>query len=412
MKKILILLKLFLLNACQVEQNIVPQSANENRLPEITRLTAVPTAPIRQISADQEWLYLLDAEGKLWETGGRRTEAHLLQGGLSPNSLINADSTGTQKNKKHFTANHEVSAIYQSDTHQYAKWATWRDSAHTAYGGRNPAPYSQTVWDSGCLIALEQDEKRVFPVRICPIKEGMDLAAKAGHLSILPDNRPILFENKVLFLGEPDDKTYPHGVLGDTIEAKTLYTLDAQTLKPAAKPFRLPENLVFENNTVTLWGDKVVAVISGGGAGARVAVLALADGHWQIVAESAPLPTNRWQSPFVFQNQLYAVQMPHLRGRLVRYAMQGKHLIEQELGDGFSNHEIGSRETQIAAILPDYALIPQMDLRHVVALDGSGSLKRLAPELPAKIVRSAVQNRTAYFLLADGSVWAWSQPER
>ncbi|ULJ60688.1 hypothetical protein [Wielerella bovis] len=265
---------------------------------------------------------------------------------------------------------------------------------------------------SGCLIAIQQNG-HFYPARICEMGEnagGTQTVAAAEDIALLPDSRPISFGNNILLLGDPDSDTYPHGVLGDAIEAKTLYTLDAQTLKPAAKPFRLPESLVFENNTVTLWGDKVVAVISGGGAGARVAVLALTNGHWQIQAESAPLPTNRWQSPFVFQNQLYAVQMPHLRGRLVRYEMQGKRLIEQELGDGFSNHEIGSRETQIAAILPDYALIPQMDLRHVVALDGSGSLKRLSPALPAKIVRSAVQNRTAYFLLADGSVWAWSQP--
>ncbi|XXQ67279.1 hypothetical protein ACKLNO_06410 [Neisseriaceae bacterium B1] len=273
-----------------------------------------------------------------------------------------------------------------------------------------PVERTNLVQDGHCWLGKQQIEHNFFPMKLCSVPKELHLTAEANHIQILSDNVPVVFENRVLFLGDPDDNTYPHGVLGDTIEAKTLYTLNAQTLKSAAKPFRLPENLVFENNTVTLWGDKVVVVISGGGAGARVAVLALADGHWQIVAESAPLPNNRWQSPFVFQNQLYAVQMPHLRGRLVRYEMQGKHLIEQELGDGFSNHEIGSRETQIAAILPDYALIPQMDLRHVVALDGSGSLKRLAPELPAKIVRSAVQNRTAYFLLADGSVWAWSQP--
>ncbi|MCG7656354.1 hypothetical protein [Wielerella bovis] len=266
------------------------------------------------------------------------------------------------------------------------------------------------AYGDDCGFGKHQAGQDFYPLKLCSVPQSLLLANEIQELPVLPDAVPIIFENKVLYLGNPDSETYPHGVLGDTIEAKTLYTLEAQTLKPAAAAFRLPENLVFENNTVTLWGDKVVAVISGGGAGARVAVLALTNGHWQIVAESAPLPNNRWQSPFVFQNQLYAVQMPHLRGRLVRYEMQGKHLIEQELGDGFSNHEIGSRETQIAAILPNYALIPQMDLRHVVALDGSGSLKRLAPELPAKIVRSAVQNRTAYFLLADGSVWAWSQP--
>ncbi|ULJ65108.1 PQQ-like beta-propeller repeat protein [Wielerella bovis] len=267
---------------------------------------------------------------------------------------------------------------------------------------------------SGCLIAIQQNG-HFYPARICEMGEnegGTQTVAAAEDIVLLPDRRPIAFGNNILLLGDPDSETYPHGVLGDAIEAKTLYTLDAKTLKPAAAAFRLPENLVFENNTVTLWGDKVVAVISGGGAGARVAVLALTNGHWQIQAESAPLPTNRWQSPFVFQNQLYAVQMPHLRGRLVRYEMQGKRLIEQELGDSFSNHAIGSRDTQIAAVLPDYVVIPQMGYRRLVTLDSSGSLKRLEPELPAPVVRSAVQDGVSYWLLSDGSVWAWAQPER
>lgn len=266
------------------------------------------------------------------------------------------------------------------------------------------------AYGDDCGFGKHQAGQDFYPLKLCAAPQSLLLANEIQELPVLPDAVPILFKNKVLYLGEPDRETYPHGVLGDEIEAKTLYTLDAQTLKPATQAFRLPENLVFENNTLAVWDDKIVAVISGGGAGARVAVLALTDGHWQIVAESAPLPNNRWQSPFVFQNQLYAVQMPHIVGRLVRYEMQGTRLIEQTLGEGFSNHEIGSRETQIAAILPDYALIPKMGYREVFALDGSGSLKKLSPELPAKIVRSAVQNHTAYFLLADGSVWAWSQP--
>lgn len=156
-----------------------------------------------------------------------------------------------------------------------------------------------------------------------------------------------------------------------------------------------------------------MAVISGDGAGARVAVLALQGQNWQIVAESAPLPSHRWQSPFVFQNQLYAVQMPHIVGRLVRYEMQGKRLIEQELGEGFSNHAIGSHDTQIAAVLPEYALIPQMGFRHVFALDGSGSLKKAVARIASQnCAQRGAKSHGVFFLLADGSVWAWSQPER
>lgn len=268
-----------------------------------------------------------------------------------------------------------------------------------------PDFHNKKLHHNGCLITVEHNH-HFHPARHC---NGSQTAANP-EISLLSDSKPIAWGDHILLLGNPDSESYPHGVLGDAIEAKTLYTLHAQTLQPSAEPFTLPSGFVFENNTVTLWGDQVVAVISGGGAGARVAVLGLENGRWHIRAESTPLPANRWQSPFVFQNQLYAVQMPHLRGRLVRYEIKGKHLTEHALGDGLSNHAIGSRLTQTAAVLPDYTLIPHMGYRRLSALDASGQLHTLAPELPAAVVNSAVHNGRSYWLLENGSVWTWPQP--
>lgn len=268
-----------------------------------------------------------------------------------------------------------------------------------------PSFHHDKLHHSGCQIGVEQNG-HFHPVRHC---NGSQTAANP-EIALLSDSQPIAWGNHILLLGNPDSESYPHGVLGDAIEAKTLYTLHAQTLQPSAEAFTLPDGFVFENNTVTLWGDQVVAVISGGGAGARVAVLGLENGRWHIRAESTPLPANRWQSPFVFQNQLYAVQMPHLRGRLVRYEIKGKHLTEHALGEGLSNHAIGSRLTQTAAVLPDYTLIPHMGYRRLSALDASGQLHTLTPELPAAVVNSAVHNGRSYWLLENGSVWTWPQP--
>lgn len=268
-----------------------------------------------------------------------------------------------------------------------------------------PDFHNKKLHHNGCLITVEHNG-HFHPARRC--NNGQ--TAANPEISLLSDSKPIAWGGHILVLGNPDSETYPHGVLGDAIEAKTLYTLNAHTLQHSAEPFTLPSGFVFENNTVTQWGDQVAAVISGGGAGARVAVLGLENGRWHIRAESTPLPANRWQSPFVFQNQLYAVQMPHLRGRLVRYEMQGNRLTEQELGDGLSNHAIGSRLTQTAAVLPDYTLIPHMGYRRLSALDASGQLHTLAPELPAAVVNSAVYNGRSYWLLENGSVWTWPQP--
>lgn len=393
MKKLLILLNLFLLNACRSDAFVAPSAAQT--LPEIQRLTALPNQPIRQIATDDKHLYLLDHQGKLWQTDWNASQASLLHHDFAPNTLISAE-------------NQHVAGIMQQPTWQ---WASWQKTAHIAQHAAKPAPDALAVWHSGCLIALNQGEQGVFPVRFCPQQAHMTATAQADQLSILPDNRPIIFENKVLFLGDPDDKSYAHGVLGDALEAKTLYTLDATTLQMAARPFRLPENEVFEHNTLAIWGDKIVAVVSGNGAGAKMVVLALQQQNWQIIAESSPLPNHRWQSPFVFAGELYAVQMPHLRGRLVQYNLQNNQLVEQELATGLSNHDFGSRHTQMATILPNYALIPQMGYRHIIALNRSGSLQTLSPQLPAPVVQSAVQGQRGFWLLADGSVWTWTQPE-
>lgn len=284
------------------------------------------------------------------------------------------------------------------------------------------ACYSQavsTVEPQQKLPEIQHFSSKAQAISVCPntlqpctssFQLDTEKLASLHAITLLPDSIPVAFQNHLLVLGQPDSESYRHGVLGDDIEAKTLYTLDAQTLRPSAQAFTLPAHLVFEHNKIEVWNDKIVAVISGQNAGARVAVLELRDQAWHIIAESSPLPNYRWQSPFVLGKQLYSVQMPHLRGRLVQYEIQDRQLIETAISDGLSNHQFGSHETQIAAILPDYALIPDMDYHQIYALHHSGQLYPLSPKLPAAIVRSISVHHTAYLFLEDGSVWAWTPP--
>lgn len=385
-----------MLHACHAETSPIVPSSDHADLPAVTQLLPPSDAPVRQIAVDAKYVYQLDANGVLWQVGH-----------LKPSMAQQTQTVAAVALSPHATvaANAQIAGVHLH--HGHAVHRLWRDDGHAADGQQTAAADAGKMWVGDCLIAAEQGDTHVYPVRLCVEKTTLQRTA-AEQFTLLPDAQPILWQNKVLFLGEPDAATYPHGVLGDKIEAKTLYTLDVATLQARAAAFRLPDGLVFENNTLTLWGDKVVAVVSGADAGARLVVLALHDGQWRIEAQSEALPSNRWQSPFVFQNQLYAVQMPHFRGRLVRYEIRGARLLERPLGEGVSNHMMGSRHTQVAAVLPDYVLLPDMAHRRLWALSGTGHLKPLMPQLPAHIVYGVVQNGRSYWLLADGSVWTWS----
>lgn len=383
-----------LLAACRAES---APAAPETALPSLVRAEVGNAAPVRQIAAAEDGLYLVDEAGKLFRLGSNgQTEA--LAEGFAPDVLLGAEEG--------------LAVGGWRDNGGLLRLNAWRAEGHQAYGYFPAAAHAASVWHSGCLIAAAEAGGAAYPVRACPQKETLNIRAERRDITLLPDSRPVLWQGRAAVLGSPDAHSYRHGVLGDGIEAKTLYLLDTQTLRDAAEPFTLPAGLVFENNTVAAYGGKIAAVVSGSGAGARTVVLALQNGRWQIESQSTPLPENRWQSPFVFDGALYAVQMPHLAGRLVRYtAAAGGRLSERELGGGLSNHAMGSRDTNIGAVLPAYALIPQAGYRRLYALDKTGRLHRLEPELPARIVRSAVQGSRSYWLLADSSVWVWRQPE-
>lgn len=241
----------------------------------------------------------------------------------------------------------------------------------------------------------------------------------ASFSPVLPDARPVQVDfvgakrgdgsksqGEIAILSHPDDTTYPHGVLGDDIEGGQLQVLTDRTLTPSVKPLGV-DGLVFEGNTVQVLphdkGEYLIATLAGDGQGARVVMVDKADGKLNIIAQSTPLPVNRWQSPFVFDGRLYAVQMPHLVGRLVQYTKTQKTLIEQALGEGYSNHAIGAFETNLATANDTFAIIPKRGYRQVAILGADGTLREQS--LPASIIATTKHRQTLYWLLDNGQIW-------
>ncbi|HHW7568614.1 TPA: hypothetical protein ACU21S_001955 [Mannheimia haemolytica] len=215
-------------------------------------------------------------------------------------------------------------------------------------------------------------------------------------------------QGHIAVLAKPDDTTYQHGVLGDNVEAGEIQFLERHTLKPLAEKLT-QQGRVFEANrlaTLTENGKtKLISVISGDGNGASTAVIDVKDGKLSIEAESEPLPTNRWQSPFSFNHKLYAIQMPHLKGNLVEYSLKGNLLTERFIASGLSNHRYGDYETNLVATTETFALIPKAGYQQVVVLDKAGNIAELPTALPAEIKQTKAYANKAYLFLKNGEIW-------
>ncbi|WP_047977768.1 hypothetical protein [Muribacter muris] len=233
---------------------------------------------------------------------------------------------------------------------------------------------------------------------------------------ILPDARPYQIDfnsenakqGHIAVLAEPDRETYQHAVLGDDVEAASLVYLERHNFEPLAEPLNI-KGLVFEANQLTHishnGNSQLVAVMSGKGEGARTVLVGLEQGKLTLNAESEPLPSNRWQSPFVFNHTLYAVQMPHLVGKLVEYTQKGKQLRPRFIESGMSNHHYGDHETNLTAATESFVVVPQYGYTQISIIDKQGNLQKLPTQLPAPIIKTQADANQAYLLLENGEIW-------
>lgn len=264
-------------------------------------------------------------------------------------------------------------------------------------------------------IAVTKQKNRYQLIRIEPKGDKAAIVA-TSNVDILPDAHPLQIDFKrseagrghIAVLAKPDSTTYRHGVLGDDIEAAEIHYLERHTLEPLVEKIS-EKGLVFEANRLehfpTSDGAKLVSVMSGQGDGGRAVLINVENGKLKVQQSSTALPSNRWQSPFVFNGKLYAVQMPHLRGRLVEYSVNGNKLTERFIQDGLSNHAYGDYETNLTAVTQQFALIPQRNYRNLATIDTQGRFTTLETKLPAEIRKSRSGKNKAYLLLDNGEVW-------
>jgi hypothetical protein len=179
----------------------------------------------------------------------------------------------------------------------------------------------------------------------------------------LPDGRPAFGGGRIAeaWLIAPTER-YDHGVLGDAVEAGGLLV----RLKDGGeRQLLLPETQVFEDLEPRLADldrdgeDEILVVRSSLDAGAVLTAYGLVDDELKLIAEGPNhLPLHRWLNPIGVADfdgdgtvEVAYVETPHIGGILRILSLQDGRLVEEASWAGFSNHEIGSRELRLSAIL-------------------------------------------------------------
>ncbi len=155
---------------------------------------------------------------------------------------------------------------------------------------------------------------------------------------------------------------YPHGVLGDKIEASAVRILTASR---APADFVLREDSVFEDLKPRLVDvdrdgrDEILVVRAHHEAGASLLLLGLRGERLVRLAESQAIGSpNRWINPIGAADfdgdgeiEIAAVETPHIGGQLLIYKIEGRRLREVARFAGYANHVSGSKELGMSAIL-------------------------------------------------------------
>jgi hypothetical protein len=223
---------------------------------------------------------------------------------------------------------------------------------------------------------------------------------------------------------------YDHGILGDEIEAGSLVI---ETRDGKRHTVQLGADAVFEDLEPRLADldrdghDEIVLVKSYLKRGSSLAVIALREGRYQIVAETPPLGRpQRWLNPAGIadfdgdgKTDIALVRMPHSLGRLELWSWRDGALRKTAELPDTANHVAGTRALNMAASadfdgdgIADLA-IPSLDRSRLRILSFARTAHEIASvALPAKAVTNiglvaAASGPPAIAVgLADGSLVA------
>ena len=271
------------------------------------------------------------------------------------------------------------------------------------------------------VIAVEVDGLRHRAARFEPANGGTWHRVARSDIDLLPDARPMQADldgsgdgGHVVVLAGPDGERYPHGVLGDAIEATRIVVLERHSLEPIRELALGPPHVLEDiaPRRVRLGGRDGLLTLRAGPQGAQLVLVDADAGRkdaLRIAAFGPPLGTaNRWLSPIVHGPHWLAVHTPHIGGVLHAYRLEGDRLVARRLMDGVSNHRIGSRTLDQSAWQGGRLWLPTQSGRGLRVVDPNGEQREPAELASPGRIETLIALQPSgpvVALLDDGSVF-------
>jgi hypothetical protein len=257
---------------------------------------------------------------------------------------------------------------------------------------------------------------------------GWELPDLGDHVPLYDATATVSSSGEVAVLADGTDR-YPHGILGDSLEAATLVIVHVDG---DLTVIEAPEPGVFEDLRPT-WADvdgdgtdEVLVTFSGGGAGAQVIAYEL-DGTVSAATPAISTP-NRWRhriavAPLGVDGGPVYVEVitPHIGGDLTLRLSAPEGLVRTDRAAPYGSHAIFSRELDGGQVFdadgdgdPEI-VVPSQDRRSLVVfdvVDGAlvgPSTVDLGAELATGIAVAAGADGTLSVAVGttDGTVLVW-----
>ncbi len=288
---------------------------------------------------------------------------------------------------------------------------------------------------SGVLWLSGSDDAGPFEVSVSadgtPVRQPVDHLLPASDRHV-PDTRIVSNGEVSVELIDPTDR-YPHGALGDNIEAATI-----RIVRPGATiDIELADDDVVEGTAAMLADldddgtDEVIVTLANASGGARLAAFDLDGG---LVAQSEPIGQgNRWRHQIAVgptgpngEVELVVVRTPHIGGIVEWFQLRDGRLdvvARYPDGDGqrVTSHPIRTINLDLAAVFDTTGdsrpelVVPSHDKTRLLVLGRTAESAEVLQSIPLPaeitsnlaVVEVGDGTLVVGFGLSDGSIISW-----
>ncbi len=275
------------------------------------------------------------------------------------------------------------------------------------------------------LFAVVADSAKAQKLAVREVTSIPEIQSNVSEPNQLPHSRIVTGYNNIskAWLGGATSR-YPHGILGDSLEASKLFV---ETSAGKRLSLTLPNNRVFEDLEPRLididrdGNDEIMIVESDSHLGASLALYGVVGNQLEAVVSTPFIGrANRWLNPLGVGDfdgdghlDIALVATPHIGGILRLYRLSDSKLVQYAEHYGVSTHKIGSLNLGLGRVVKgspkDLLLVPNQPHNALYLLEwtprGIGKIAEVS--LKGRLKSSLIQTRKNHwrFQLENGDMF-------